>query len=283
MTNSIKSPMTQIKLFLVNPISSNGQKERETKFYGEKFVTLPFYLASNHGLKVSKNEGELFTLLKRYQYTYEAIMLWFNCFNQNQSNNIDILKYPELFFDKHRIHLKSKAELSWATLNLCRKILEIDLWGWKKSLKSISPHKLWFSYEYEELEHTFLHNGVLDKFEQIKKRQYCDSTRKQIQENLDRFDQKEFIPITSNCSQADRVVTSTILNIEHHAEDIAKENRKVAQLYRKYCKIKLRFYRDFRNHKELQLAGIKDDGSIYMTGKGKRGQDIKKRQKKGFG
>lgn len=282
MTNSMQSPMTKVDLSLNKLISDDGRELTDAKEYFATFRMLPRFLLNSYKLKLDPADGELFSLFCDYSYIFVGVSQWFKYFENGKVSDID-KDYPELCFSSFE-YLQSKAEYSWVTLNLCQEILKIDLWGWKKLPLFISPTKLWFSYEYEELEHTFLHNGIFGKLKPVKKRQFCDSIRKQIQEDLDGYHREEFFPPTAaNCSQATHSITSTVDNIINHAKAIARKNSEFSLLYRKYCKVKLRFYRDFRNHKELQLGGIKDDGSIYMTGKGKRGQGTKKKQKKGFG
>ena len=282
MTNSIQSPITEVKLSLNKLISADGRELTDAKEYLAMFRILPLFLLNSYGVKVEPTEGELYKLINNHLLTFIGILRWFDYFTSGKESDLEN-DYPELCLG-HFKYVQSKAELSWATLNLCQEILKKDLWGWKKMRYFISPTKLWFSYEYEELENTFLQNGIIGKFVRVGKRRVCDSNRNQIQEDLDGFDLEEFFPPTNaNCSQATHSVTSTSLNINNHAKAIAQQDREFSLLYRKYCKDKKRFYRDFRSHKELQLAGIKNDGSIYMTGKGKRGKDTKKRQKKGFG
>ena len=279
----MKSPRTQVNLSLNTLISADGQELRDAKYYFETFEILPVFLLNSYGIRIDRADGELYTLLGMYLYTYKTISQWLNCFKNSKENDIDNnVFYPELYLSDKK-HLKSRAELSWAMLNLCEEILKIDLWGWKESCEFISPTQLWFSSEYEELENTFLQNGILGKFKKQGKREVCDSTRKQIKKDLEGFYNKDFFPPSpAHCSQANNVITSTSINIQHHAEAIAQQNQKFSVLYQKRYKTKLRFYRDFRNDGCLQSAGLKNDGSIHITGKGKRGQDRKKRQKKSF-
>ncbi|MDJ0568205.1 MAG: hypothetical protein QNJ53_04090 [Pleurocapsa sp. MO_192.B19] len=275
--------LTQVNLSLNKLISPDGQELRDAKYYFETFEILPVFLLNSYGIRIDQADGELCTLVEMYLYTYKTISQWINCFKNSKGNNIDNnIFYLELYFSDKK-HLKSRAEFSWAMFNLCEEILKVDLWGWKESFEFISPAKLWFSSEYEKLENTFLQNGILGKFEKKGKREVCDSTRKQIKKDLEGFYNKEFFsPSPANCSQANNVITSTSINIQHHAEAIAQQNQKFSLLYQEGYKTKLRFYRDFRNDGNLQSAGLKNNGSIHITGKGKRGQDTKKRQKKSF-
>ncbi len=252
--------------------------------YIQAFGLLPDYILKANGILSSElNEGDLGELLKSYRDAFQAMKKWLVLFD-NTTNNSQAFNPPILIY-KWENDYKPHAEESYALLNLCTEILNLDPFGWKESFASLIPAELWFSCEFEKLEHSFQKTGILGTSTRIGKQKSCDTTSQQIREDFDSLPSRKFGNASDFEPHEIQRWDSTEDAIKTHAEYIAQSDPYFCHhIYADYIKKQKCTLRHIRNHSDFQFSALEKDGSLFVGGQGKRGKGKKSsKSKKGFG
>ena len=214
---------------------------------------------------------------------FKATKKWLDYFERNK--DLEPIDKPQEIFSDWEQDFKPHGEFSWALLNLCNEIFKIELRNEKNPVFSdfLSGAELWFNYQLENLETAFQTNGIFGSLQREGKQKSLDLAMGGMRKDLNNlFEIVREIKAPQVLPPQVPIINSTEKAIEMYAQTIAQKDCEFREIYEIYKKTQIRSHRAIRNDSNFQSGGLNHNGSLWTGGKGIRGKDHKKRQKRGF-